>query len=107
MVGEVTLSPTTVDVSSAAQTIRVEAHVTDDTGVRSVQIGYRASLISGTPRDGIWAATIRDPRFIVPGPRDIDVFVRDRVGRATSETLPNAYIVVNAVYDKEMPAWSP
>jgi Ca2+-binding RTX toxin-like protein len=103
VVGEVTLSQTTVDVSSAAQTIRVEAHVTDDTGVKSVQIGSVASLISGTPRDGTWATTLQVPRFIAPGPRDIDIFVGDRVGRDTFETRPNAYTVVNSVYDKEMP----
>lgn len=103
VVGEITVSPTTVDVSSAAQTIHVEAHIADDTGVTRVQIGNLASLVSGSPRDGIWASTIRIPRFVEPGPRDIDVFVYDRVGRQTSEYRPNAYTVVNTVYDKEMP----
>jgi Ca2+-binding RTX toxin-like protein len=104
VVGGVTVSPTTVDVSSEPQTIQSEAHVTDDTGVASVQIGDRmASLISGTPRDGTWATTIRVPRFISPGPRDIYVGVRDRVGRATSETFSSVFTVVNTVYDKEMP----
>lgn len=103
VVGEVTVSPTTVDVSSAAQTIRVEAHLTDDTGITRVQIDGFASLISGSSRDGIWASTIRVPRFIAPGPRDIDITVWDRVGRQTSETAVNGFTVVNTVYDKEMP----
>src|SRR6185503_14438552 len=72
-------------------------------GVKRVQIGLAASLISGTPRDGIWSTTILVPRFVSPGPRDIDIFVGDRVGRDDSETRPNAYTVVNTVYDREMP----
>lgn len=102
-IGQVTVSPTTVDVSDEAQVVQVEAHVTDDTGVKSVQVGNMASLVSGTPRDGVWAATIRVPRFVTPGPRDLDIFVRDRVGRQASDTRPSAYTVVNTVVDQEMP----
>ena len=93
----------TVDVSAAAGSVRIEAHVIDDTGVRSVQIYNSARLVSGTSRDGIWAATIQVPRYITPGPRDVDVSVRDRVGRSTSATLTNAYTVLNTVSDQEMP----
>jgi Ca2+-binding RTX toxin-like protein len=103
VVGGVSVSPSVVDVSSAAQFIRIRAHVTDDTGVTSVQIGNLASRISGTARDGIWETTLRVPRFTLPGARDLDIFVRDRVGRDTFETRANAFTVVNTVYDKAMP----
>lgn len=103
VVAEVTASPATVDVSEAAQVVRLEAHVTDDTGVTSVQIGNLASLVSGTSRDGIWAATIRVPRYIAPGPRNVDIDVRDRVGRSTHVTAANAYTVLDTVSDEEMP----
>lgn len=99
----VTSTPATVDVSAAAQSVRLEAHVTDDTGVKSVQIGNVASLVSGTPRDGVWATTIRVPRYIAPGPREVDVDVRDRVGRYANTTIANAYTVVDTVSDQEMP----
>lgn len=103
-VGDITVSPSVVDVSSAPQLIQVRAHVTDDTGVKSVQIGTNlATLLSGTTRDGTWATTIRVPRFIVPGPHDLDLFVRDRVGRDNWVTKTGAYNVLNTVYDKEMP----
>lgn len=104
VVEDVTLSRTTIDVSTSAQTVRIKAHVTDDTGVKSVQIGNSASLESGTPRDGIWVTTARIPRFVAPGPRDIDVIVRDRVGRDTFDTRADAFVIVNTVYDREMPA---
>ena len=103
VVGEVSATPATVDVSEAAQTVRLEAHVTDDTGVKSVQIGNLATLVSGTTRDGIWAATIRVPRYIAPGPRDVDVTVRDRVGRWSAPTISGAYTVIDTVADQEMP----
>jgi hypothetical protein len=93
----------TVDVSAAAGSVRIEAHVIDDTGVTSVQIYNSARLVSGTSRDGIWATTIQVPRYITPGPRDVDVHVRDRVGRSTSATLTSAYTVLNTVSDQEMP----
>lgn len=104
VVGAFSSTPSTVDVSAAAQWVQIEAHVTDDTGVKSVQLGPGlATLESGTPRDGVWAASIRVPRYIPAGPRDVDAYVRDRVGRSTDATLSSAYTVVDAVSDQEMP----
>jgi Ca2+-binding RTX toxin-like protein len=104
VVAEVTATPSTVDVSEAARTVRLQAHVTDDTGVKRVQLATGlARLVSGTARDGVWAATIRVPRFIAPGPRDVDVFVHDRVGRTAFPTRPNVYTVINTVVDRQMP----
>jgi hypothetical protein len=103
VVGNLSATPATVDVSEAAQTVTLEAHVTDDTGVKSVQIGNAATLISGTTRDGIWATTIRVPRYLSPGPRDVEVFVGDRVGRWSDTTIADAYGVIDTDPDRQMP----
>lgn len=103
VVGDLTSDPTTVDVSDADQLVRVRAHVTDDTGVSSVQIYNQARLVSGTTRDGVWESTIRVPRFITEGWRDVNIDVKDRVGRWTSDSRANVYNVVNSVVDQEMP----
>ncbi|MFY0406527.1 calcium-binding protein [Solicola sp. PLA-1-18] len=98
------LSQTTVDVSREAQVIRVRARVTDDTGVKRVQIGpSSAGLLSGTARDGVWTALIPVPRFIKPGPRVLDVSMGDRVGRDSWDARADAYTIVNSVVDREMP----
>lgn len=103
VVDQVTTNPSLVDVSESGGSVRIEAHVTDDTGVRSVQMGNIASLVSGDDRDGIWATTIWVPRYRAPGPRDVDVFVRDRVGRRSDETATDAYTVIDTNSDQEMP----
>lgn len=104
VVGTVDSSPSVVDVSTAATIIQVKAHVTDDTGVKTVQIGPRtATLIAGSRRDGVWKAAIEVPRFIAPGPRPLLISARDRVGRSAYETRENVYTVVNNLIDREMP----
>jgi hypothetical protein len=103
VVGRVTVSPATVDVSSASQMITFRARVTDDTGVKQVQIGNIAWLVSGTPRDGVWESVMRVPRFITPGPRDVELWVTDRVGRQTSESRSQGFTIVNSVVDQERP----
>ena len=104
VVEEVTASPSTVDVSAAAQSLQLRAHVTDDTGVKSVQIATGlAHLVSGSSRDGVWATTITVPRYTAPGMRDVDLFVRDRVGRTSFPTRTAVYNVVDTVTDKAMP----
>jgi hypothetical protein len=101
---DIVADPGSVDVSDQAQSIMVTARVTDDTGVRSVQLGSSlATLVSGTARDGIWQASIVVPQYSAPGPRDIETFVRDRVGRDGSGTAQDAYTVLNSVTDTEMP----
>ncbi|SDE10463.1 calcium-binding protein [Nocardioides lianchengensis] len=103
VVRAISLSRTTVDVSAQAQTIRVRARITDDTGVKRVDIGGGASLASGTTRDGIWVGTIQVPRFVNPGPRDLGIGVLDRVGRTGSAYRSSAYTIVNTVYDRQRP----
>lgn len=102
-VQSVTAEPLVVDVSESSQLVRIRARVTDDTGVRSVQIGHLASLESGSRRDGVWVSTIKVPRFIAPGPRHLDIHLTDRVGRSASAEVANAYTVLNTVYDQAMP----
>lgn len=102
-VTSVSVAPATVDVSASAQRVRVRVRVTDDTGVAAVQAWNAATLVSGTPRDGVWETTLRVPRYVEPGPRDLDVFVRDRVGRDVGVTRRGAYDVVNSRVDREMP----
>jgi Ca2+-binding RTX toxin-like protein len=103
-VGTVVPSPSVVDVTAAARIIQIRVHVTDDTGVKSVQVGPRmATLVSGTVRDGVWQAGIEIARFLAPGPRAVPINARDRVGRANYESRENVYTVVNQVVDREMP----
>lgn len=101
---DLTATPATVDVSDSAQTIQLHAHVTDDTGVKSVQLGPSpASLVSGTVRDGIWTAPIRVPRYIAPGPRGITVTMTDRVGRWATADFSDAYTALDTNPDTQMP----
>lgn len=103
-VESVTATPSVVDVSEEVGFVEIEAHITDDTGVARAQLGPSiANRVSGTPRDGIWTAWIRVPRFSEPGPRDLTVFVRDRVGRTASPDFAEVYDVTNSVVDHEMP----
>jgi hypothetical protein len=104
VVGAVVPYPPVVDVSAAAKIIQVRAHVTDDTGVTTVQVGpTMATLVSGNRRDGVWQAAINVPRFIAPGPRDLAINARDRVGRAGYDNREDLYTVVNDRVDQAMP----
>lgn len=58
---------------------------------------------AGSRHDGVWAATITVPRYTAPGPRELDVSVRDRVGRWAYQSIDNAYTVRDAVVDHQMP----
>jgi Ca2+-binding RTX toxin-like protein len=101
---DLTVTPATVDVSDSAQTIQLHAHVTDDTGVKSVQLGPSpASLVSGTVRDGIWTASIRVPRYIDPGPQVITAYMTDRVGRWATADFSDAYAVLDSNPDTQAP----
>jgi Ca2+-binding RTX toxin-like protein len=102
--GALVSSPSVVDVSASSQRVRVSVRVTDDTGVKSVQIGPGfGSLTSGTTRNGVWTAVIEVPRFSQPGPRSHFVYVRDRVGRSSYEDRANVFTVVSSQVDQAMP----
>jgi hypothetical protein len=99
----IALSRTVVDVTSAAATVTVSAHVVDDTGVRRVQAGSVATLTRGTVRDGWWSTTVRVPRYAAPGSAEIDVFVTDRVGRTGMRSFADAVAITDANPDRTPP----
>jgi chitodextrinase len=96
VVQSATLSSTTVDVSTGAQTVVLEAHITDDlSGVHpQVLFGLDSDTttqqaldtfmtrVSGTPLDGVWRVTLTIPRHAATGTwtaRNFGVF-RDEAG---------------------------
>jgi Ca2+-binding RTX toxin-like protein len=97
------LSRSTVDVSNGPVTITASVRVTDDTGVRQVQIGHVARLTRGTVRDGWWNATITIPQYSEPGLRAVDVSLTDRVGRSGQGFFPERITVVNSRPDRQPP----
>ena len=103
VIGTVSAAQPTVDVSSADQQVKVLAHITDDTGVKRVEYGYGGFLVSGTPRDGVWAAYVNVPHGAAPGPRTVYIQVYDRVGRITDDTRSAGYTVVGSAADTQMP----
>ena len=104
----ISLADYSVDVTSAAVPLFYRLHLTDDTGVVSVQVNLagRASFplrASGDVRDGWWNATTYVPRYLEPGRYDVDVFVRDRVGRTGSRTFSQVLTVADAAPDRALP----
>ena len=110
-----TLSRSTVDVTSSTQQVEVYVHVTDDTGVRSVQFGAAdvqngggfglgtPRLSSGTVRNGWWHSTAYIQRWSVPGTFALDVFTTDRVGRSGYQQFAYALAIVDRAPDTTMP----
>ncbi|MDO9378323.1 MAG: calcium-binding protein [Nocardioidaceae bacterium] len=99
-----TLSRTSVDVSHGAQTVTATAHVTDDTGVRSVTFdGGWGRRVSGTARDGIWKAEITVPANRRPGEQEVAARLQDRVGHPGATAPSRSFTVVNTVLDRESP----
>ena len=112
---QVTLSPSTVDVTNDAALVTYRMRVTDDTGVLTVQVGAQyedgggyatgglATLASGTIRDGWWTGTLRVPRYIEPGSMTVHAFMKDRVGRNSSGSFRGALDVVSRNPDRSAP----
>jgi Ca2+-binding RTX toxin-like protein len=101
--GELRLSQTTVDVTNGPVTVTASLHVTDDTGLRSVQLGQMARLTSGTVRNGWWTTTVTVPQYALPGTRDLNAFLTDRVGRPGWQGFPEALTVVDLRPDLAAP----
>jgi hypothetical protein len=109
------LQPTSVDVTGGAKRVVAKVRVTDDTGVRSVQVGAQYEdasayanggqpvLTSGSIRDGWWTVTLTVPRYIDSGSMTVNVFTRDRVGRQSSAAFPAALKVISANPDLAPP----
>ncbi len=111
---QVTTSATQVDVTDADREVTVRVHVTDDTGVSSVRVGSfeqaddfpmaPAMLDSGTVRDGWWETTLVFRRWSLPGTYRFSIYVRDRIGRASSAQFEDPVIEVrDATPDTELP----
>lgn len=87
--------------ATGAAEIHARLHLTDSTGVHSVQVEYVglrpatarehatpvlfADLMTGTPRDGVWDAVLRIDRATPPGTYEVaawpmDVAESDEVG---------------------------
>ena len=104
---ELELSSESVDVSDSDAFVTLQMHLTDDTGITSVQLGlYRvgsgtsggggnAELVDGTVRDGTWAATVLVPRWLEPGDYQVLATMRDRVRRSADRqwTTPDLNVI--------------
>lgn len=113
---DATFSTDRVDVSNGDQQVTVRVHVTDDTGVSEVGVSGsddasgdsvgsgRGDLVEGSVRDGWWEATFVIPRWSAPGGFTLDVALRDRVGRQSSQEYPDQVLqVVDRNPDVDLP----
>ncbi|HYM54109.1 MAG TPA: IPT/TIG domain-containing protein, partial [Solirubrobacteraceae bacterium] len=85
-----TLSPSSVDTSTAAKSVTVALRATDDlSGVSAVEvnlsngsrwIGASANLTGGTRLDGTWDATLTLPKGSAEGSYALSVAVIDNIG---------------------------
>ncbi|MFW5472864.1 calcium-binding protein [Knoellia sp. CPCC 206450] len=112
---DLSLSPSTVDVTNDYALVTYRVRVTDDTGVLTVQVGAQyedgtgyanggmASLESGTIRDGWWTGTLNVPRYIESGSMMVNAFMKDRVGRHSSADFRDALKVVSRNPDRSAP----
>jgi hypothetical protein len=92
---QIAYSQASVDVSDAPASVRLRMHLTDDTGISSVQASVydtetsnqiasgMAGLSSGTVRDGWWTLTVYVPRWMEPGDYEAGASITDRVHRDT------------------------
>ncbi|MFD4323346.1 calcium-binding protein [Nocardioides sp. NPDC058538] len=104
------LSPTSVNVTSAAKTVQVSVHATDaKSGIKeigmcllrpgasasdpydSVACDESVARASGTTRDGIWTTTLTVPKGSPGGVYNLFVEAVDRVGHITEWLGPEAY----------------
>ncbi|MBC8085994.1 MAG: hypothetical protein H7Z40_01915, partial [Phycisphaerae bacterium] len=117
-------APTSIDVSSTAQTVAVTMQVTDDlSGVSSVSVNFRspnglqtlsgfATRTAGTAFDGVWVANVVIPPFSEAGNWTVfNVFVQDRVGNSSSANAAvlnsrgfPTLLLVNSISDTQAPA---
>jgi hypothetical protein len=113
-VGQLRLSTSSVDVTNVSKLIGIKVHLTDDTGVGSVQFlayddaGHALSigtpdLVQGTVRDGWWKALVRVPRWSDPATLDVSAVARDRVGREVWRTYRGVFRIINREPDTDMP----
>jgi hypothetical protein len=88
LVGNVTLTPASVDLTPGPQTVEVSARLTDDvSGVDYVRFEFErgddsfsgsAQLKSGDPMDGVWEGRIEVPMNVAEGAWTLYVVPRDK-----------------------------
>jgi hypothetical protein len=113
---EATATPNAVDVTGKDVRAVLRAHLRDDTGVSSVQLGLDpwdstpsfqgglATLVSGTVRDGWWQVDGIAKRYGEPGTFPIGVSAHDRVGRpAASRTDLGRVTIHDDAPDRSLP----
>ena len=125
LVGVVSISPNSVDVSAGTKVVNVTTHVTDDlSGVSFVCLqftspsGQQHTLStcsgrgSGTALDGIYTASVQIPRYVEAGVWNLDGFnARDNTGNnlfySTSNLqalgFPTALLVTSSPVDTQPP----
>jgi Ca2+-binding RTX toxin-like protein len=106
---------TTVDVTLRSVEVSFTVDISDDTGVRQVQVMAQdsesgdalnlglAGMISGDVRNGTWRITASVPRYAPPGKYTVEVSITDRVGRQGSATFTRALRVIDGNPDLERP----
>jgi hypothetical protein len=114
-----TITPSTVDVTGSSQTVTVELHITDATGLvgsptitldsqdTTQQAGFgNVPRTSGSATDGIYSKDVTLPQGAAPGTWDAQVFpLKDFFGNSNGQFLtPTSLTVVHTgVADVEAP----
>src|SRR5438874_11577492 len=97
---DLSISPTTVDVTAGVQTITATVHVTDDLSGIDTSSGQRVRVqlfspsgqtVAGSNRsqsgitlDGTFPINITVPRFSQPGLWTVVVYLRDNIGNSVT-----------------------
>ena len=93
--GEATLTPNPVDITTGSKTVTVRVQASDDLGLDTLYVWLETAtgaliaetslnithLISGTPQAGIWEGSLRIPPFIAPGTLLVSYDIEDASGR--------------------------
>src|ERR1035437_3412717 len=125
LVGVVSISPNSVDVSTGTKSVNVTTHVTDDlSGVSSVcqrftspsgkqqTLSSCSSRVSGTALDGIYTASVQIPMYVEAGVWNLDQFYAydnagNRLFYSTSNLqalgFPTALLVTSSPVDTHPP----
>ena len=111
-------SATEIDVTDADQTLTIDMHITDKSGVADGMMIYLYDFthgnfagsierISGTDKDGIYRATFKLTQETLPGERTVNLLrLKDKNGWTSDggiTTLGKVNIVNNKQFDNEAP----
>ncbi len=90
-----TISPSSINTTSAGQTVIVKAHISDRSGVHFANVKFFSSagkqgedadleLLSGTEQDGEFEAQVPFPQYSEAGTWKIEVILPDRAGNLST-----------------------